>query len=219
MTVFDTYGTNACTARELAGHLADRLGTAFTERESSYLGVYFLATLADTTRVQVQPNTIPGDEGEDDLYQDEHPGMSVLLLVTAPDTGRSHESDLSAIEGLTRLKSTRRSPTPGPVPRRTSSSCSPKPRADSDLRRPPTQPRHHPCPLAEPRTLTPGGPDRVALLDAGGCTEQSAIGEGPEPLLGGSGPSPMSAACPDLRSASGRPERGGSGRGAPPAAA
>ncbi|MEZ0096303.1 hypothetical protein [Streptacidiphilus sp. EB129] len=108
MTVFVTYGTNACTARELAGRLTDRLGIAFTERESSYLGVYFLAALADSTRIQVQPNAIPGGEGEADLYQDEHPNMSVLLRVTAPDAARSRKCDLSVIDGLTWLHSTRR---------------------------------------------------------------------------------------------------------------
>jgi hypothetical protein len=106
MTVFDTYGTNAYTTQELSDLLADRLGVAFTERDSSYLGAYFLATLTDTTRIQVQPNAIPGDYGEDDLYEDEHPDMSVLLLMTTPDRA-PHEVDLSDIEELTRLRSTR----------------------------------------------------------------------------------------------------------------
>jgi hypothetical protein len=108
MTVFDTYGTNTYTARELSGRLADQLGIAFTERESDYLGVYFLATLADTTRIQIQPNAIPGDDGEDDLYEDEHPEMTVLLRVTTPDAVQPHTADLSTVEGLTRLRSTRR---------------------------------------------------------------------------------------------------------------
>jgi len=58
MTVSDTYGTNSCTAKELTRLLADRLDVTFTERESDYLGVYFLATLADTTHLQVQPNAV-----------------------------------------------------------------------------------------------------------------------------------------------------------------
>jgi hypothetical protein len=108
MTTFDTYGTNTYTPRELSGLLADRLAVAFAERESDYLGVYFLATLADATRVQVQPNAIPGDDGEDDLYEDEHPDVSVLLLVTSPADAQSLGTDLAAIEGLTRLRSSRR---------------------------------------------------------------------------------------------------------------
>ncbi|MFB7367012.1 hypothetical protein [Streptomyces hydrogenans] len=106
MTAYDTYGTNSNTAKELAGLLADRLGVAFTERESHYLGVYFLATLADTTRLRVQPNAIPGDDGEDDLYDEEHPDVSVLLLVTSPAAGPLND-ELSAAGGLTRLRSTR----------------------------------------------------------------------------------------------------------------
>ena len=108
MTIFDTYGTSTHTARQLSGLLADNLGVDFTERESSYLGCYFLATLADATRIQIQPNAIPGDDGEDDLYMDEHPDVTVLLLVTAPDSARPHEPDLSVIEGVIRLRSTRR---------------------------------------------------------------------------------------------------------------
>ena len=108
MTVFDTYGTNTHTARQLSDLLADRLGLDFTKRESSYLGFYFLATLTDTTSIQVQPNAVPGDDGEVDLYMDEHPDMFTLLLVTAPNTGQSYEVDLSLIEGLTRLESMER---------------------------------------------------------------------------------------------------------------
>ncbi|MFJ8884465.1 hypothetical protein ACIRJR_13780 [Streptomyces sp. NPDC102402] len=107
MTVSDTYGTNSYTAKELAGLLTDRLDVTFTERESDYLGVYFLATLADTTRVQVQPTAIPGDDGEDDLYDDEHPDVSVLLLVTSSTAAKLLNDELSAPGGLTRLRSNR----------------------------------------------------------------------------------------------------------------
>lgn len=107
MTVFDTYGTNSYTAVELSGLLADRLAVTFAERESDYRGVYFLAALADTARLQVQPNAIPGDDGEDDLYEDEHPDVSVLLLVTSPAGAEALGDELSAIEGLTRLASSR----------------------------------------------------------------------------------------------------------------
>ncbi|MFE3645577.1 hypothetical protein ACFXOM_32160 [Streptomyces sp. NPDC059169] len=79
----------------------------FTERESDYLGVSFLATLADTTRLQVQPNDIPGDDGEDDLYDDEHPDVSVLLLITSPAAAEPLNIELSTVGGLTRLRPTR----------------------------------------------------------------------------------------------------------------
>lgn len=106
MTASSTYGTNSYTAKELSDLLADRFTATFTERESDYLGVYFLATLADTTRLQVQPNAIPGDDGKDDLYEDEYPDMPVLLLVTSPITAEPLSNELSALEGLTRLRST-----------------------------------------------------------------------------------------------------------------
>ncbi|MFF6793683.1 hypothetical protein ACFY9C_31970 [Streptomyces filamentosus] len=107
MTVSDIYGTNSSTAEELAGLLADRLDVTFTERESDYLGVYFLATLADTTRLQIQPNAIPGDDEEDDLYDDEHPDVSALVLVTSRTAAEPLSDELSAVGGLTRLRSTR----------------------------------------------------------------------------------------------------------------
>ncbi|MCX4468417.1 hypothetical protein OG980_30310 [Streptomyces albidoflavus] len=107
MTVSDTYGTNSYTAKELAGLLADRLDVTFTERESDYLGVYFLATLADTTRLQIQPNAIPGDDGEDDLYDDEYPDMSALLLITSPAAAEPLSDELSAVGELTKIRSTR----------------------------------------------------------------------------------------------------------------
>ncbi|MGW1685159.1 hypothetical protein ACWCPO_11460 [Streptomyces albidoflavus] len=78
-----------------------------TERESDYLGVYFLATLADTTRLQIQPNAIPGDDGEDDLYDDECPDVSVLLLITSPTAAEPLSDKLSAVGGLIRLRPTR----------------------------------------------------------------------------------------------------------------
>ncbi|MFI8185959.1 hypothetical protein ACIF70_36385 [Actinacidiphila glaucinigra] len=108
MTDFDTtYGTNSYTANELSSLLAHRLAARFTERESDYRGVYFLATLADTTRLEVQPNAIPGDDGEDDLYEDEYPDVSVLVLVTSPAVDEAFSDELSAIEGLIRLRSPR----------------------------------------------------------------------------------------------------------------
>ena len=39
MTVYDTYGTSIHTPAELARIVADRLGLAFTERESHFRGV------------------------------------------------------------------------------------------------------------------------------------------------------------------------------------
>ncbi|MFF8381272.1 hypothetical protein ACF07V_34730 [Streptomyces sp. NPDC015661] len=107
MTVFDFYGTNTHTAEELADLLAERLDVTFVERESDYRGVYFLATLADTTRLQVQPNAIPGDDGEDDLYEDDHPDVSVLLLITSPATAEPLDDELSAVGGLTPIRSAR----------------------------------------------------------------------------------------------------------------
>ncbi|MER6427755.1 MULTISPECIES: hypothetical protein [unclassified Streptomyces] len=108
MTAFDTYGTSVHTARQLADLVTDRLGAAFTERDSDYLGAYLLATLSDATRIQVQPNAIPGDDGDDDLYDEQHPDLTVLLLITAPSPDTVLHDQLAGIEGLVRLAPTRR---------------------------------------------------------------------------------------------------------------
>ncbi|MER5204697.1 hypothetical protein [Streptomyces sp. NPDC002825] len=104
MTLYDTYGTNSYTVKELSSLLADRLAVTFVERESDYRGVYFVATLADTTDLQVQSNAIPGDDGEDDLYEDEYPDVPVLLLVTSPAASEPLRDELLTVEGLIRLR-------------------------------------------------------------------------------------------------------------------
>ncbi|MFF0752951.1 hypothetical protein [Streptomyces sp. NPDC004267] len=105
MTILDTYGTNSCSAKELSDLLADRLALTFAERESDYRGIYYLATLADGTRFQVLPNSVPGDGGEEELYDDEYPDVSVLVLVTSPADTQVLGDELMAIEGLSRLAS------------------------------------------------------------------------------------------------------------------
>ncbi|MGW8989883.1 hypothetical protein ACWGRF_08150 [Streptomyces zhihengii] len=101
MATFDIYGTTSCSVEELSAVLADRLAVTFTERESDYL----VAALADGTRLKIQPNTIPGDDGADDLYEIEHPDVPVLVLVTSPaETGPLSEKVLAAA-GLTLLRS------------------------------------------------------------------------------------------------------------------
>ncbi|MEU3396520.1 hypothetical protein [Streptomyces filamentosus] len=107
MTVTATYGTNTCTAQQLADLLAERLPATFAERESDYFGAYFLATLANATRIKVQPNAVPGDDGEGDLLEDDHPEASVLLIVTAPAEAQLLDTELAAVSGLTQLRSPR----------------------------------------------------------------------------------------------------------------
>ncbi|GAA4580041.1 hypothetical protein GCM10023194_07220 [Planotetraspora phitsanulokensis] len=70
MTDHHTYGTSAHTASELVRLVSDRLGLVFTERESDYRGVYLRAESYDG-KIEIQPNPIPGDDEEDDLYAPE----------------------------------------------------------------------------------------------------------------------------------------------------
>ncbi len=88
MTVYDTYGTSTHTATELTELVADQLGLSFVEHHSYYRGIYFRADVPPH-QIEVQPNAIPGDDGQHDLYCPEPPEIQTLLLVTSPDRDSS----------------------------------------------------------------------------------------------------------------------------------
>ncbi|MFE0375650.1 hypothetical protein ACFW1M_08675 [Streptomyces inhibens] len=102
MTDHHTYGTSTHSANALARLIADRLGLLFSERESDYRGVYYRAD-GPGSRIEVQPNPLPGDDGEDDLYDPEHPAIRVLLLTTTPAPDAALQARLGSIEGLVHL--------------------------------------------------------------------------------------------------------------------
>ncbi|MEU6913304.1 hypothetical protein [Streptomyces olindensis] len=96
------HGTDAYSADELVSLLGDRLGLVFTERDSHFLGVYHVAAIPGG-RVTVQPNAIPGDDGEDDLYAEEHPPDWLLLLTTTSVEDAELPARLDSIEGIVRM--------------------------------------------------------------------------------------------------------------------
>ncbi|MFF9788988.1 hypothetical protein [Streptomyces nigrescens] len=102
MTDHHTYGTSTHTADELVRLVSDCLGLVFAERDSDYRGVYHLAS-SPNGRIEIQPNPIPGDDGEDDLYAPEHPTAQVLLLTTTPVVEPALQTRLGSIEGLIHL--------------------------------------------------------------------------------------------------------------------
>jgi hypothetical protein len=102
MTDHHTYGTSTHTASELVRLVSDRLSLVFTERESDHRGIYHLAD-SPAGRIEIQPNPIPGDVGEDDLYAPEHPAAQLLLLTTTPTPDPTLQARLGSIEGLIRL--------------------------------------------------------------------------------------------------------------------
>jgi len=107
MTDHHTYGTSTHSADELVRLVSDRLGLVFTERDSDYRGVYHLASTPNG-RIEIQPNPIPGDDDEDDLYTPEHPAAQVLLLTTTPTPDSALRTRLDSIEGLTHLNTRQR---------------------------------------------------------------------------------------------------------------
>ncbi|MET8565741.1 hypothetical protein ABZV75_36235 [Streptomyces flaveolus] len=102
MTDYHTYGTSTHTAGELVRLVGDRLGLVFTERDSDYRGVYHLAGTSQE-RIEIQPNAIPGDDEEDDIYAPQHPSVEVLLLTTTPAPNPALQVRLDSIEGLIHL--------------------------------------------------------------------------------------------------------------------
>ncbi|MFF8315175.1 hypothetical protein [Streptomyces lydicus] len=102
MTDYDVYGTRTHTASELARLLAGHLGLPFTERDSYYRGVYHVADGVHG-RIEVQPNALPGDAGQDDLWWPEHPTVQVLLEITTPHPDPTLHRRLGSLTGLTHL--------------------------------------------------------------------------------------------------------------------
>ncbi|KOV99196.1 MULTISPECIES: hypothetical protein [unclassified Streptomyces] len=102
MTDHHTYGTSSHTATELVRLVGDRLGLVFTERDSDYRGVYHLVGIPNG-EIEIQPNPIPGDDEEDDLYAPDHPSIPVLLLTTTPAPNPTLQASLGSIEGLIHL--------------------------------------------------------------------------------------------------------------------
>jgi hypothetical protein len=102
MTHHDTYGTSSHTASELVRLVGGRLGLVFIEHDSYYRGIYHRADSSDG-QIEIQPNPIPGDDGEDDFYATEHPTVQVLLLTTTAAPSPALRAQLDAVEGLVHL--------------------------------------------------------------------------------------------------------------------
>ncbi|MFF9806048.1 hypothetical protein ACF1G5_13100 [Streptomyces coeruleorubidus] len=93
------YGTSAHTASDLVELVTACLGMAFAERESDYRGVYHVAD-GGGVRIEIQPNKIPWDCGEEELYDLEHPAAQVLVLTTTRGPDLTLQACLDSIEEL-----------------------------------------------------------------------------------------------------------------------
>jgi hypothetical protein len=102
MTAYDTYSTSTHTASELVRLVTSHLDVVFTERESDYRGVYHLAQ-GPYGGIEIQPNAIPSDDCQDDLYSPEHPAVGVLLLTDTPAPQPTLHARMGAIQGLVHL--------------------------------------------------------------------------------------------------------------------
>ena len=98
-----SHHSSSHTASELVRLASSCLGLAFTECDSYYRGICHRADSPDS-EIEIQPNPILGDDGEDDLYATEHPTVQVLLLTTTPAPNPALRAQLAAIEGLAHLQ-------------------------------------------------------------------------------------------------------------------
>ncbi|MFF8673953.1 hypothetical protein [Streptomyces sp. NPDC015242] len=96
------HGTGAHAPDDLASLVGTRLGLVFAARDSSFLGAYHLATFPGG-QMRIQPNRIPGEDGEDDLYTEELPADWVLLLTTTDAEDAALAARLDALDGLVRV--------------------------------------------------------------------------------------------------------------------
>jgi hypothetical protein len=97
----DVYGSQL-TTEQVRGAIAQALDATFDEHESYFRGRYLVASLDDDTHVEIQPNTVPGDD-EEEYYATEYAAYLVLLLVRG-DRLDDVRRRLEPINGLTYLR-------------------------------------------------------------------------------------------------------------------
>ncbi|WP_406102705.1 hypothetical protein OG698_10005 [Streptomyces sp. NBC_01003] len=102
MIDYDAYGTSAHTPTALIRLISTSFGVQFVERESDYRGVYHVAQ-AGCGRIEIQPNTIPGDDHSVDLYAPEHPMVGTLLFTITKTPDDEMRDRLSNVDGLVLL--------------------------------------------------------------------------------------------------------------------
>jgi hypothetical protein len=102
MKTFDLYGSPNLTADELCAAVGTVLAASFVEHDSSFRGRYFLAD--GVPRLEVQPNQVPGDDGELEPMEPEFVDYPMLLYVQGSDYPDEIRDRLAGIAGLAFLR-------------------------------------------------------------------------------------------------------------------
>ncbi len=105
MTTFDLYGTSALTPTELRDGLGSLLEISFHERESSYVGIYFLGGDPRGEHFRILDNV---HDDPDELPYTEFPDTRVILEVNATQRPEVIRKLLAAVPELALLRSTAR---------------------------------------------------------------------------------------------------------------
>jgi hypothetical protein len=105
MKTFDLYGAPELTADEVCAAVGAALGVSFVEHDSSFRGRYFRAD--GVPRLEVQPNQVPGDDGEFEAMEPEFVEYPTLLYVYGSDRPDEVRDQLAGITGLAFLRRVR----------------------------------------------------------------------------------------------------------------
>lgn len=103
MTTSDLYGTSAVTAPQLRDRLTALLAIGFQERESSYLGIYFLGGDPRGEHFRILDNV---HDDPDELPEPDFAAVSVLLEVNATTRPEALRAVLKRVPHLALLRST-----------------------------------------------------------------------------------------------------------------
>lgn len=100
---YDLYGTSF-SPEQLRDQLSELLGVEFTAHDSSYKGEYFWAGDLRGEQFEIQPNQIPGDDGEWDLMEEDFAEYQVLLYVNRTERPDEVRELLRTVPELAHLR-------------------------------------------------------------------------------------------------------------------
>jgi hypothetical protein len=96
--IHEVYGSTQLDATGLAAQLAVALDVEFVEHDSYYRGRYLSAEVGDGATVEVQPNAVPGDDGEEsyDPSLARYPTL-ILVRTSRPEDIRQRLCDVPGV--------------------------------------------------------------------------------------------------------------------------
>ena len=91
MTVYDLYGSMNMDMVGLRSAVGTALDVQLSEHDSYFRGIYLLAATPTGERIEVQPNAVPGDDGDEPYESDFAAYPMLVLLNNIADAARADE--------------------------------------------------------------------------------------------------------------------------------